>query len=83
LDLLKWRNAMRIALTLASGLSALAAAAVLVPTAAAAPMPQPKICASGGAGSTCQSAGNVEIHIPVRPVDFHPYGYMPYLTGGH
>jgi hypothetical protein len=75
---------MRIALTLIAGLSALAgAAAVAVPTAAAAPMPQPKICASNGVGSTCQSPGNIEITIPRSAVEFYPYGYMPYLLGGH
>jgi hypothetical protein len=75
---------MRIALTLIAGLSALAGVAVVaVPTAAAAPMPQPKICASSGIGSTCQSPGNVEINIPRSAVEFYPYGYMPYLLGGH
>ena len=75
---------MRIALTLIAGLSALAgAAAVAVPTAAAAPMPQPKICASNGIGNMCQSPGNVEITIPRSAVEFYPYGYMPYLLGGH
>ena len=75
---------MRIALTFISVFSALTAAAVVaVPTAAAAPMPQPKICASSGIGSTCQSPGNVEINIPRRAVEFYPYGYIPYLIGGH
>jgi hypothetical protein len=75
---------MRIALTFATGLSALIAAVVVAaPTAAAAPMPQPKVCAASGAGSMCQSPGNVEINIPRRAVEFYPYGYMPYLLGGH
>lgn len=75
---------MRIALTFIAGLSAIAgAAAVAVPAAAAAPMPQPKICASNDVGSTCQSRGNIEITIPRSAAEFYPYGYMPYLLGGH
>jgi hypothetical protein len=75
---------MRIALTITAGLSALTAAAVVaVPTAAAAPMPQPKICAASGAGTTCQSPGNIEINIPRPAAESYPYGYMPYLLGGH
>jgi len=75
---------MRIVMTFIAGLSVLAAAAaVAVPTAAAAPMPQPKICASNDVGSTCQSPGNIELTIPRSAVEFYPYGYMPYLLGGH
>lgn len=75
---------MRITLTFTAGLSALAAAALLaVPAAAASPIPPPKTCAAAGAGSTCQSPGIVEINIPRRAVEFYPYGYMPYLLGGH
>lgn len=75
---------MRITLTFMAALSALTAAAALaVPMAAAAPAPQPRICASGGIGSTCQSPGDVEINIPRSAVEFYPYGYMPYPVGGH
>jgi hypothetical protein len=60
----------------------LVATAVAAPNATAAPTPL-KACMETAAGSTCQSAGNVEITSP-RPVfDVHPYGSMPFLLGGH
>ena len=73
---------MRIKLTYVTGLLAAGAAAVAIvaaPTAAA----LPKICAANGAGTTCQSPGNVEITNPARAVSFYPDGTMPWLLGGH
>jgi len=73
---------MRIKLTYVTPLLAVGAAAVAIvaaPTAAA----LPKICAANGAGTTCQSPGNVEITNPARAVSLYPYGTMPYLVGGH
>ena len=73
---------MRIKLTHVTPLLATGAAAVAIlaaPTAAA----LPKICAANGAGTTCQSPGNVEITNPARAVSFYPYGTMPWLLGGH
>ena len=73
---------MRIKLTYVTPLLAAGAAAVAIvaaPTAAA----LPKICVGNGAGTTCQSPGNVEITNSAPAVSFHPYGTMPYLLGGH
>jgi hypothetical protein len=63
----------------ASGGGAAAVAIVAAPTAAA----LPKICAANGAGTTCQSPGNVEITNSAPAVSFYPYGTMPYLLGDH
>ena len=73
---------MRINLIYVTPLLAAGAAAVAIvaaPTAAA----LPKICAANGAGTTCQSPGNVEVTNPARAVSFYPYGTMPWLLGGH
>jgi hypothetical protein len=73
---------MRIKLTYVTPLLAAGAAAVAIvaaPTAAA----LPRICVATGAGTTCQSPGNVEINDSPPPVSFYPYGSMPYLLGGH
>jgi len=73
---------MRIKRTYVTGLLAAGAAAVAIvaaPTAAA----LPKICAANGAGTTCQSPGNVEITNSAPAVSFYPYGTMPYLLGDH
>jgi hypothetical protein len=60
-----------------------AAAAVLgAPISMAAPMPL-KDCVVTGVASTCQSPGNVEITDLQPAVNFHPYGAMPFLIGGH
>ena len=58
---------------------AAAIATVAAPTAAA----LPKTCVGNGAGTTCQSPGNVEITNSAPAVSFHPYGTMPYLLGDH
>jgi hypothetical protein len=73
---------MRIKLTYITPLLAAGAAAVAIvaaPTAAA----LPKTCVGNGAGTTCQSPGNVEITNSAPAVGFYPYGTMPYLLGGH
>ena len=77
---------MRIKLTYVTPLLAAGAAAVAIvaaPAAAAAPTPFQKTCVATGAGTTCQSPGNVEINNPSPPVGFYPYGTMPWLLGGH
>ena len=76
---------MRVKLTCVTPLLAAGAAAVSVfaaPTAAAAPMPIPRICLQSYAGTTCQSGGNVEITNSAPAVSFYPYGTMPYVLGG-
>jgi hypothetical protein len=77
---------MRIKLTHVTPLLAAGAAAVAIlaaPTAAAAPIPLSKTCVATGAGTTCQSPGNVEINNAPPAVSFYPYGDMPWLLGGH
>ena len=77
---------MRIKLTHVTPLLAAGAAAVAIlaaPTAAAVPTPLSKTCVATGAGTTCQSPGNVEINNAPPAVSFHPYGDMPWLLGGH
>jgi hypothetical protein len=73
---------MRIKLSYVTPILAAGAAAV---TIVAAPMAAalPKICAANGAGTTCQSPGNVEITNSPSAVSFYPYGTMPWLLGGH
>ena len=34
-------------------------------------------------GTICQSPGNVQINNAPPPVQYHPYGGMPFLLGGH
>jgi hypothetical protein len=59
---------------LAAGAAALAIAAA--PTAAAA---NGQTCS----GNICESPGNVQINNSPPPVQFYPYGDMPWLLGGH
>ena len=68
-------------MTLMAG-GATAAALLSAPISTAAPMPL-KDCVVTGVASTCQSPGNVEITESRPEVNFHPYGAMPYLLGGH
>jgi hypothetical protein len=58
---------------------AAAVAIVAAPTAVAVP----KVCASNGGATTCQSPANVEITNSSPVVSVHPYGTMPWLLGGH
>jgi hypothetical protein len=63
---------------------AFAAAGIVTATsAAAAPMPSPRICVQSGTGIGCQSPRNVKITDSAPDVDFRPYGAMPYLLSGH
>ena len=45
--------------------------------------PLQQTCIATGAGTTCQSPGNVEITNAPPAVSFYPYGTMPWLLGGH
>ena len=81
---------MRIKLTYIAPLLAAGAAAVAIaaaPTAAAAAIAAaPTAAAANGqtcSGNICQSPGNVQINNAPAPVQYHPYGGMPFLLGGH
>ncbi|MCW2558058.1 MAG: hypothetical protein JWP55_2022 [Mycobacterium sp.] len=39
-------------------------------------------CGGTGGGTTCQSAGNVQINDAPGPVQFFPYGGEAFLLGG-
>ena len=69
---------MRIKLTYITPLLAAGAAVAIAaaPTAAAA-------IAQTCSGSVCQSPGNVQINNAPPPVQYHPYGDVPFLLGGH
>jgi hypothetical protein len=72
---------MGIKLTYITPLLAAAAAALAIaaaPTAAAATNGQ-QTCS----GNICQSPGNVQIKNTPPPVQYYPYGTMPFLLGGH
>ena len=71
-------------LTPALGAAGTAVAIVAAPTAAAAPAPAPappqqQSCATSGAGTVCQSPGNVQINDAPPPVQFFPYGGEAFL----
>ena len=75
-------------LTPALGAAAAAVAIVAAPTAAAAPAaaapapapaPAQQSCAGSGAGTVCQSPGNVQINDAPPPVQFFPYGGEAFL----
>jgi len=62
---------------LATGAAVVALAAAPMATAAptttaSTPLPQP--CSTAGAGSECQSPGNVQIYDSPPPVSYEPYG---------
>jgi hypothetical protein len=69
---------MQIKLTYITPLLAAAAAAAIAaaPTAAAA---KGQTCS----GNICQSPGNVQINNTPPPVQYYPYGTMPFLLRGH
>jgi hypothetical protein len=76
----KRRTTMRIKLTYITPLLVAGAAAVAIPAAA------PAAAAAIGqtcSGNICQSPGNVQINDARPPVQFYPYGDMPFLLGGH
>jgi hypothetical protein len=74
---------MRIRLTFVPPLLVAGAAAVAVtaaPIAAAAPVSaSSQTCATAGAGTVCQSPGNVQINDAPPPVSFYPYGGEAFL----
>ena len=73
---------MRIRITYIAplvGAAAAAAAIAVAPLAAAAPGPSLPNCTPSGAGSVCQSPGNVQINDAPPPVAFYPYGGDAFL----
>ena len=78
---------MRIKLSHMTPLLGAAAAAVAIiaaPIASAAPSGPPgqESCGPSGAGTVCQSPGNVQINDSPPPVNFYPYGGDAFLLGG-
>jgi hypothetical protein len=66
------------------GAAAAAAAIFAAPIASAAPNSSPatppqQSCATSGAGTVCQSPGNVQINDSTPPVQFYPYGGEAFL----
>jgi hypothetical protein len=64
------------------GAAAAAIAIIAAPTAAAAapgPAQPNQSCAGNGAGTVCQSPGNVQINDTPPPVQFYPYGGNAFL----
>jgi hypothetical protein len=79
---------MRIKLTYITPVLGAAAAAVAIAAApiaaAAAPRGAPsQSCGASGAGTVCQSQGNVEINDSPPPVSYYPYGGEAFLLGGY
>ena len=72
---------MGIKLNYITSLLAVAAAAVAIAAAPAAVAANQ--CSSVGPGTECQTPGNVQINDSPPPVQYRPYGDMPYLLGGH
>ncbi|MDT7764875.1 MAG: hypothetical protein QOC63_4295 [Mycobacterium sp.] len=70
---------MRIKLTYITPLLAAAAAAVAIAAAPTAAAANGQTCS----GNICQSPGNVQINNTPPPVQYYPYGNMPFLLGGH
>jgi hypothetical protein len=70
---------MRIKLTYITPLLATAAAAVAIAAAPTAAAANGQTCS----GNICQSPGNVQINNARPPVQYYPYGNMPFLLGGH
>ena len=70
-------------LTPTLGAASAAIAILAAPTAVAAPDPGPapphQSCAGSGAGTVCQSPGNVQINDGPPPVQFYPYGGDAFL----
>ena len=70
---------MRINLTYIGPLLAAGAAAVAIAAAPTAAAAIGQTCS----GTICQSPGNVQINNAPPPVQYYPYGNMPFLLGGH
>jgi hypothetical protein len=67
------------------GAAAVAAAISAAPIASAAPNTQApgqqqQSCAASGAGTVCQSPGNVQINDAPPPVQFYPYGGNAFIV---
>jgi hypothetical protein len=75
----KEHTTMRIKLTYITPLLAAAAAAVAIAAAPTAAAANGQTCS----GNICQSPGNVQINNTPPPVQYYPYGNMPFLLGGH
>jgi hypothetical protein len=69
---------MRIKLTYIAPLLAAGAAAAAIAAAPTAAATNGQTCS----GNICQSPGNVQVSSAPPPVQFHPYGDMPFLLGG-
>ena len=64
------------------GVAAVAAAIAVAPIASAAtqaPAQPQQSCTGNGAGTTCQSPGNVQINDAPPPAQFYPYGGEAFL----
>ena len=70
---------MRIKLTYITPMLAAGADAVDIDSAPTAAAANGQTCS----GNICQSPGNVQINNARPPVQFYPYGDMPFLLGGH
>ena len=66
-------------------ISTIAAAAVVAASIAFAASANAAPTGHGNAcsGNICQSPGNVQINNAPPPVQYYPYGNMPFLLGGH
>jgi hypothetical protein len=78
---------MRIKMTYMTSLLGAAAAAAIIaaPIASAADTasaPPQESCGQSGAGTVCQSPGNVQINDAPPPAQFYPYGGDAFLLGG-
>ena len=77
---------MRMKLSYLTPLLGAAAAVVAITAApaaaAAASGPPSQSCGASGAGTVCQSPGNVQINDTPPPVNFDPYGGEAFLLGG-
>lgn len=58
------------------------AVAAIVVTAPAASASNPYSCNTAGAGTVCQSPGNVQLNDAAPPTRFYPYGGEGFLLSG-
>jgi hypothetical protein len=70
---------VRTKLTYIAPLLAAGAAAVAIAAAPTAAAVNGQTCS----GNVCQSPGNVQINNSPPPVQYYPYGDVPFLLGGH
>jgi hypothetical protein len=69
---------MRIKLTYIAPLLAAGAAAAAIAAAPTAAATNGQTCS----GNICQSPGNVQVNSAPPPVQYRPYGDIPFLLGG-